>query len=232
MIRFPALAALLLLPVAAHADEAHAAKAAPAHVSSHAPAPASTHAAHARNGTASGAVRALKHGQARIDAILGHRKNETPKALRTSLKKAVNAFIDFDELARRALGHHWNEITPAQQKAFQKTMKALVEAAYLSRVKDRADYRVVYKGEGKADGDVVVHTLLVAKKTRLPIDYRLYKKHGRWFVFDVVTDGLSLLENYRSQFNQLIGKKGFDGLMQTLERKRQEIEKTADAGNG
>ena len=105
-------------------------------------------------------------------------------------------------------------------------MKSLVDAAYLARVKDRGDYRVVYGEETKTDeGEVVVSTVLEAKEARIPVEYKLYRKDGRWLVYDIVTDGLSLLENYRSQFNRLIKRKGFDGLMDTLERKRAELER-------
>ncbi|RMG18887.1 MAG: ABC transporter substrate-binding protein [Deltaproteobacteria bacterium] len=192
------------------------------------------HAASGRpRGPADEALAALKAGQARIDALIEREVGKKPpEEWRPKLRKAVNAFIDFAELARRALGSHWQKRSTAEQERFQATMKALIESAYLSRVTERAEYQVEYLGaEGTKNGEVRVKTVLRARDAEIPVEYLLYRKDGRWLVYDIVTDGLSLLENYRTQFNRLIKRKGFEGLIETLERKRAELERLEKEGS-
>ncbi len=179
------------------------------------------------------ATKALRGGQKRIDTALDGMNAEGSDKVKgeDALRLAVNGFIDFKELARRALGTHWDKRTPEEQKSFQDTMQALVEAAYLARVSERGEYKVAYLGEDPLEkGEVLVRTELRARKGAIPIDYRLFRREKKWLVYDVITDDLSLLESYRSQFNQLIKKKGFEGLLSTLERKRAEIEAKTAAG--
>ncbi|MDF1562646.1 MAG: ABC transporter substrate-binding protein [Deltaproteobacteria bacterium] len=186
-----------------------------------------------KKGTA--ATAALKGGQKRIDAALEKMTGEGADhgAAEDQLRAAVNGFIDFKELARRALGSHWEERSEEERTRFQDTMQALVEAAYLARVSERGDYTVAYLGEDALEqGEVKVRTELRANKGSIKIDYELYRREGKWLVYDVITDDLSLLESYRSQFNQLIKKKGFEGLLSTLERKRKELEEKTAGGGG
>ena len=191
-----------------------------------------SHLATAKPAAPDSALAALRAGQARIDRILREDvPKETPEVWRPKLRKAVNAFIDFGELARRALGRHWETRTPEERMRFQKTMKALIEAAYLARVTERGAYEVVYQGEEPLEnGEVRVETVLKGKDAAIPVHYLLYRTESGWRVYDIVTDGLSLLENYRSQFNRIIKRKGFDGLIHTLERKRDQLERQQSDG--
>jgi len=183
----------------------------------------------------------LRRGQTSIADALS-RFQEASSAQRAEAKEAlrgrVNSLIDFEELARRALGRHFSELKTEQQQRFQTAVKQLVEAAYLARVGEQSDLKVEFKGEralvlnqaqppksSDALGgiEVQVETSVSSPKGSLQIDYRLYQKNGHWFVYDILTDGLSMLESYRSQFGQLIKKKGFEGLLNTLEKKRSQL---------
>jgi phospholipid transport system substrate-binding protein len=169
---------------------------------------------------------------------------EVVKAGNTDVQKAANApgatveqlatvvekFVDFEELAKRALGKTWDTLTPAQRKDFADTMKGLLRASYAQKAIGQANADVKYGKETIKGDEAVVNTTITVKKDQIPVDYKLYKAPGKasaWRIFDVVTDEVSLVETYAGQFRKLIADKGFDGLLSTLKSKRAQLEKSA-----
>jgi phospholipid transport system substrate-binding protein len=159
-----------------------------------------------------------------------------PGATVEQLASVVEKFVDFEELAKRALGKEWDKRTPAERKDFADTMKGLLRASYAQKAIGQAKADVKYGKETVNAGEATVNTTLTVKKDQLPVDYKLYKvagKAGGWRIYDVVTDEVSLVETYAGQFRKLINDKGFDGLLSTLKTKRAQLEKPAAAnGNG
>src|SRR5262249_32470061 len=128
----------------------------------------------------------------------------------------------------------WDELKPDQRDQFVSTFKELLERNYVKQVRTNLDYEVVYKGE-KLEGEeaTVQSTVKVrtkGKSTDAEIDYRMHKVDDHWMVYDVITDELSLVRNYRSQFTKIMTQDGYDGLLKKI-RKRVE-EQTADDGDG
>jgi phospholipid transport system substrate-binding protein len=153
-----------------------------------------------------------------------------PGATVEQLATVVERFVDFEELAKRALGKKWDELTPAQRKDFADTMKGLLRASYAQKAIGQAKADVKYGKETIQGDEATVNTLITVKKDQIPVDYKLYKvagKAGGWRIFDVVTDEVSLVETYAGQFRKLIADKGFDGLLSTLKTKRAQLEKSA-----
>jgi phospholipid transport system substrate-binding protein len=150
------------------------------------------------------------------------------------LATVVEKFVDFEELAKRALGKTWDTITPAQRKDFSETMKGLLRASYAQKAIGQADAEVKY-GKATIEGnEATVNTTVTVKKDQIPVDYKLYKvagKGGGWRIYDVITDEVSLVETYRGQFRKLLADKGFDGLLSTLKAKRAQLEKSAATQN-
>jgi phospholipid transport system substrate-binding protein len=146
------------------------------------------------------------------------------------LAAAVDKFVDFEELAKRALGETWGSITPAQRKDFTSAMRGMLRAFYAQKTLGLGNADVEY-GQETLDGEEArVSTIVTVEGTRIPIDYKLYKlarKAGGWRIYDIVTDKVSLLENYRGQFGELLARSGFDGLLSTLKMRQAQVERSA-----
>jgi phospholipid transport system substrate-binding protein len=159
--------------------------------------------------------------------------NRTPKtpaeetARDDDLKKEINQFIDFDELGKRALGSNWAGLNPQQQKDFLATLRDLIETAYTTRIRETNDFAIEYTKEEFKDGEAFVATLAKSpgSTTKLSTDYRLHKPGDRWYVYDLVIEGSSLVNTYKKSFNQIIKQKGFDALMQKMKTKSEDLRK-------
>ncbi|MCP3099360.1 ABC transporter substrate-binding protein [Myxococcus sp. K15C18031901] len=155
------------------------------------------------------------------------RAANAPGATVESLATVVEKFVDFEELAKRALGEKtWASLTAAQRKDFSQTMTGLLRASYAQKAIGQAQADVKYGKETVEGNEATVATTLTLKKDQIPVDYRLYKgAKGEWRIYDVVTDEVSLVDTYKGQFQKLLATKGFDGLLSTLKTKRTQLEK-------
>jgi phospholipid transport system substrate-binding protein len=143
---------------------------------------------------------------------------------RTAVRKIANEIFDFNEIARRALARHWQPLTDKQRVEFVSLFSDLLERSYISKIELYGGEKIQYVGE-RVDGDTAtVATRIVTKNgTEVPIDYRLLKKGDRWMVYDVSIEGVSLVSNYRTQFNKIIQTGSFEDLMQKLRTKQGEL---------
>lgn len=146
------------------------------------------------------------------------------KAKAATVTEAVRGFLDLDLLGQRALVDHWGTLSAAQKSEYLALLRELIEASYLQGVKKNLQFEVVYDGEAPGtDGTVRVSTTVkTTRKGRpaaVPIAYVLSNASGTYKAFDVVTDGVGLVENYRAQFNKIIAKEGFAGLIARMKKK-------------
>ena len=146
---------------------------------------------------------------------------------RTAVRKIADEIFDFSEIARRALARHWQPLTDKQRAEFVSLFSDLLERSYMSKIELYGGEKIQYVGE-RVDGEIAtVATRIVTKNgTEVPIDYRLLKKGDRWLVYDVNIEGVSLVSNYRTQFNKIIQTASFEDLIQKLRAKQ--VELTAD----
>jgi len=146
---------------------------------------------------------------------------------RTAVRKIADEIFDFNEIARRALARHWQPLTDKQRAEFVSLFSDLLERSYMSKIELYGGEKIQYVGE-RVDGEIAtVATRIVTKNgTEVPIDYRLLKKGDRWLVYDVNIEGVSLVSNYRTQFNKIIQTASFEDLIQKLRAKQ--VELTAD----
>jgi phospholipid transport system substrate-binding protein len=148
--------------------------------------------------------------------------HQTASAQRDKKISAVLAImIDFGELAKRSLGGHWEEFSDAQRQEFTDVLRKLVQRNYERNIKNILDYKIDYLGEEGADGDaVVVHTKASSKTDEreepVSIDYRMAPAGDAWRVVDIITEGSSLVNNYRNQFHKVIQKDGIDALLKRM----------------
>ena len=139
------------------------------------------------------------------------------------LHKLADQVFDWQEIARRALAVHWRERTPQEQQEFVKLFRDLVEGTYLNRLETAAQEKrdIQYVGE-QLDGDrAAVKTNVVTRRNQqVPIEYRLHKVAGRWLIYDVLVEGISLVNNYRSQFNRIITSSSYQELVQKMKTRQ------------
>lgn len=143
----------------------------------------------------------------------------------------ADGFIDFGELAKRALGPHWEKLRPSQQQELSTTLRAVLKASYAHQVLGQgAPTSDTVWGAEKVDGDeAVVSSTVPFAGERVSVEYKLLKKAGAWRVYDVVTDGASLVDAYADQFRAVIAKRGVDGLLETLKKRKAQLEASKTA---
>jgi phospholipid transport system substrate-binding protein len=139
----------------------------------------------------------------------------------------VNGIFDYDELSRRTMGRNWKKLNAAQQKEFPELFSKVLGNVYMDRIMAYTSEKVVFNDNAAiAEGKVEIKSRLVASDKEIPIDYRMVEKEGKWKVYDVVIEGVSLVSNYRSQFNSILTNKSPEDLMDTLRKKASEAEKS------
>jgi len=142
---------------------------------------------------------------------------------RAAVRQIANEIFDFGEIARRSLGRYWQPLSDAQRTEFVGLFGDLLERSYISKIELYGGEKIVYSGE-RMDGDLaIVSTKILTKNgTEVPIDYRLFKRGDSWKVYDVNIEGISLVSNYRTQFNKIIQSNGYNTLVDRMKAKQTE----------
>ena len=157
---------------------------------------------------------------------------ENQKLRREKLRQAVYQRFGFEEMARRSLGRHWRDLNAEQRQEFVGLFSDLLERSYIGRIEGTgAGSQVDYPRETiDEEGFASVLTLITnSLGSQIDVEYRLLQRDGGtpWEVYDVVIEGVSLINNYRTQFNNVIHRTSYDGLVKQL-RLKQEQEEAAD----
>lgn len=139
---------------------------------------------------------------------------------RDQLRQVISARFDFNEMAKRTLGPHWQRRSAEEQRQFVRLFTDLLEQSYADQIESFNGEKIVY-GREKQDKDYAeVNTKIVTKKgEEFSVNYMLHAAGGDWKVYDVVIENISLVNNYRSQFNHVLAKSSFDELMRKLQAK-------------
>jgi phospholipid transport system substrate-binding protein len=152
-------------------------------------------------------------------------KGETKLAeRRAAVRKIANEIFDFAEIAKRSMARHWQPLSEAQRTEFVGLFADLLERSYISKIETYGGEKIQYTAE-RMDGDYsVVSTRIVTKNgTEVPVDYRMVKRSERWLVYDVSIEGVSLVSNYRTQFNKIIQTTSYRELVSKLRNKQDEL---------
>jgi phospholipid transport system substrate-binding protein len=143
---------------------------------------------------------------------------------RAAVRKIANEIFDFSEIARRSLGRYWPPLTEPQRTEFVGLFGDLLERSYISKIELYGGEKIVYSGERvEADLAVVSTRIMTKNGTEVPVDYRLFKRGDRWMIYDVSVEGISLVSNYRTQFNKIIQTNGYNGLVEKMRTKQMEF---------
>lgn len=158
----------------------------------------------------------------RIVADKELKKNEVKR--RQALRKTISSMFDYPEMAKRSLGKHWNARTAAEKKQFSDLFATLLENSYAGKIESYNNEKIIYiKDIVDADHAEIKSKVVTANRDEFTLDYRLFKLGDKWMVYDVVIEGVSLVSNYRSQFNKIITANGYDKLVKKLQSKSEEI---------
>ena len=143
---------------------------------------------------------------------------------RQALKKTISLVFDYSEMAKRSLGKHWNQRTPAEKKHFTELFASLLENSYAGKIESYNNEKIVYLKE-VVDGDhaEVKSKVITAKRDEFTLDYRMINQNNKWMAYDVVIEGVSLVSNYRTQFNKIITSQGYPELVKKLQTKTEEL---------
>jgi phospholipid transport system substrate-binding protein len=152
------------------------------------------------------------------------RDNQAPLAQRQDkLRQIVAGTFDFTEMAKSALGYHWKQITPAQQQEFTNAFVAFIEDSYLSKINDYRGQQVAFlkaTNDGPQYAQVNTDIIQPGGKDSIHVNYRLLQEGGTWKIYDVTVDAISIIANYRNQFNRVMNNSGYDTLIGDLKRKQ------------
>ncbi|HZP46327.1 MAG TPA: ABC transporter substrate-binding protein [Candidatus Binataceae bacterium] len=160
--------------------------------------------------------------------ILGDK--QTPTAQRQQqLRQLLEPRFDFKEMSRSTLGYHWKTLSAQQRDDFADVFKNFIEAAYLNKINSYAGQQVQFDREASlGTGYAQVFTKIVqAGKAPIPVNYLLEQTPSGWKVYDVTVDNISIIANYRNQFNRILNDQGFDQLVADLKAKQQQLSLTS-----
>ncbi len=140
------------------------------------------------------------------------------------LRSVIGTIFDYDEMARLSLGRNWKGRTQAEQKEFVQLFQDVLWRAYARKVESYNNERIVYLNESN-DGKYaeVKSKVITSKEEEFSLNYRLKNNNGKWVIYDVVIEGVSLVANYRSQFDKIVREQGYDELIRKLRARSGEI---------
>lgn len=151
------------------------------------------------------------------------KRPEKAEERRQLLEQVVEARFDYQEMSRRALGAPWKTLSDQQKQEFVTLFRTLLTNSYADKIETYSGEGVQYLNERTEKGYAEVRTKVLSGKAEIPLDYRLINKANDWRVYDVVVDGVSLVNNYRGQFTKIIRSSSYVDLVEQLRKKSEKI---------
>ena len=146
---------------------------------------------------------------------------------RSKISTVVYKRFDFRAMSQRTLATNWKNTTDEEKDKFVDLFSKLIENSYIGKLDSYTNEKVNYTGE-KLDGrKAVVETLIITTSADIPVDYRVYQKGGQWLIYDVIIEGVSLISNYRSSYQEIMKNEGFEGLLTKMQAKIDELASTS-----
>lgn len=157
-----------------------------------------------------------------IDILRRDVPGEQWVAKKEEIVRIVKSRFDADELAQRVLALNWKSRTEQEKEQFISLFSQVLETTYINRLKSYSDEEVTFKKQIVNNNKAVVYSEIIRNKQEIPIVYRVKDNKGQWLIYDIIIEGVSLVQNYRQQFDQIIKSQGYAGLVQRMEEKIQE----------
>jgi phospholipid transport system substrate-binding protein len=162
------------------------------------------------------------------------------RARREQLRQIAEEHFDFADMARSALGRHWRTLTPEQQAGFLPLFAAFIQDAYLSKLQEYTVRKIQEEAKTAkilftresfdgADADyaeVYSSIIVIDQQDPIPVNYMMHRRNGTWLIYDVTVENISVIANYRNQFDRVINRDGYDKLFSDLQSKQTQLEQT------
>ena len=147
--------------------------------------------------------------------------------LRAQIEKKVHEVFDFSEFSARTVGRNWQSFSAEQKERFDKAFANLLLITYLDKIQGYNGEQVAYTGEilsSKKDRAEVQTIVTLSDKTQVPVSYRMMLKGDQWVVYDVIIETISLIKNYRSQFQDVLTRGTPEQLIEKVENRARELQ--------
>jgi phospholipid transport system substrate-binding protein len=135
---------------------------------------------------------------------------------RQAVRDITGGLFDWAEMARRTLGRHWDARSEAERAEFAGLFRQLVERAFMSKIEQYGGEKIVYAGEAVEGDQATVRTRVQSRSGETGVDFRLIAQGDRWLIYDVVVDGVSLIANYRAQFDGFLMRSSYPDLVRRM----------------
>ncbi len=158
----------------------------------------------------------------KVLTILHQPKSGEAQSLRQregEILDVVSNYFNFDEMSKRSLGDAWKQQPPEKIQEFSKLFKKLLFNTYVGRMENYHDEKTFYDSQRIDDDFSSVKTHFLHQSDNISIDYKLHRERGQWKVYDVVVEGISYVDNYRSQIASILAHQSFDSLISMLRQK-------------
>lgn len=172
------------------------------------------------------AVTPLETIKAQVNRVLevlrdsSYKGESGKKAQEAKIWTIADQIFSFSELSRRSVGQNWRKFTPDQQKEFTRLFRRLLGNLYLSKIMAYTNEKVVFENENMfSSTQAEVKSKVISASNEIPINYRMILRNGQWRAYDVVVEGVGLVQNYRSQFREILMNKTPQQLIQILRKK-------------
>jgi phospholipid transport system substrate-binding protein len=169
-----------------------------------------------------------EHAKETIDAVIEILKDDSldREAKNTKILAIIDHSFNFRWMSRRTLARNWKKADKAQQARFVELYREHLTQTYLKSLEDYTDEQVRFVKETFPKKSYAqVNTIIVRKGIETPVNYRMkLAKNGQWYVYDVVIEGVSLVKNFRTSYNDIIRRDGMDGLLGQMEKKLQAVQ--------
>jgi phospholipid transport system substrate-binding protein len=154
--------------------------------------------------------------------ILSNEQLRQPERLterRQEIERVVRQRVSYEDMAKQALGLQWLNLADAERQEFVDLFVQLLRDSFAGKIDAYADERVLYLSEEQNERIAEVRTKLSGRKTDMLVDFRMTDRDGMWFVYDVVIDGASIVQDYRAQFTSIIRDASYAGLVKRMREK-------------
>ena len=151
--------------------------------------------------------------------------DEKVQERRQRLWEEISPIFNFEEMSKRSLGQHWKSHTPEEKKEFVELFTNILKDSYIGKTDTYSGEKVVIVSEKQDKNYATVQTRLITNTgTEVSVDYNMHNNPGRWTIYDVIIEGVSLVNNYRSQFNNILIKSSYEELIQKIKAKQSKEE--------
>jgi len=168
----------------------------------------------------------LEQRDRQIKNVLGNRTTFTPQQ-RDQLKTMINDVIDFEAMGKTALGNHWDGLTPAQRREFVNVFSEVVRVQSLADL-DIYRSRVTYDRVNVTGNQAHVYTTTSMRNVNARVEYKMTQRDGKWLINDIILDDVSTADGYARSFQTVIRRRGFEGLMTSLNRRLEQAQASAN----